>query len=127
MTTKTVAKIGRPKKTDLEAKTKRRAVGRPKGEAGIIADYRARMLTSPKSKKVLDSILTAATTDGHPHQAAAWKLWMDRALPVSSFDPKKGSGQKPSVTVNITGIGTDAGTTIDVEAEDADYQEIEDD
>lgn len=126
VTTKTVAKIGRPKKVDLEAKTKRRAVGRPKGEAGIIADYRARMLTSPKSKKVLDSILEAATTDGHPHQAAAWKLWMDRALPISAFDPKKGSGQKPSVTVNITGIGAGAGATIDVDAEEADYEDLDD-
>lgn len=114
-------RVGRPKKTDLKPKRK---VGRPKGEAGIIAEYRERMLASPKSRKVLDSILTAATSDGHPHQAAAWKLWMDRALPVSAFDPKKGNGQRPAVTVNITGIGTDI--TVAEEITDADYEEVED-
>ena len=82
-----MAKIGRPKKADVKAVTKgsRRGVGRPKGDASIINDYKARMLASPKSRKVLDSILNAALDDDHKNQAAAWKLCMDRLLPVSYF------------------------------------------
>jgi hypothetical protein len=121
-------RVGRPKKSELEAKKKRSKRGRPPGEASIIAEYKSRMLASPKSRKVLDSILSAATTDGHPNQAAAWKLWMDRALPVSMFDSKKGGGSKPAVTINITGM--DGASTIDVEAEEveeADYVEMEED
>lgn len=124
MTTETTKRVGRPKKAELDSKTKRNKVGRPKGEAGIIAEYRARMLSSPKSRKVLDSILGAATTDGHPHQAAAWKLWMDRALPVSAFDAKSGSGSKPSVTINVTGLG--GSVSVEPEAMEADYEEIDD-
>tara|TARA_R110002074_G_scaffold61959_1_gene149446 strand:- start:8648 stop:9028 length:381 start_codon:yes stop_codon:yes gene_type:complete len=118
-------KIGRPKKAVIASNTKRNKVGRPKGEAGIIAEYRARMLSSPKSRKVLDSILTAATSDGHPHQAAAWKLWMDRALPVSAFDTKKGIGEKPSVTINVTGLG--GSVSVSPDALEADYEEVDDD
>lgn len=113
----TEKRIGRPKKPA------KRKVGRPKGEAGIVAEYRSRMLSSPKSRKVLDSILNAASTDGHPNQAAAWKLVMDRILPVSSFDPKKG-GSKPSVTVNISGLETAQVATVDID--DADYEEMVD-
>ena len=69
-------RVGRPKKTDIVSKTngKRKALGRPKGDAATINEYKARMLASPKSRKVLDSILSAALDDDHKNQAAAWKL-----------------------------------------------------
>ena len=72
-------KIGRPKKAKVQSVTKgqRRGVGRPKGDAAIINEYKARMLASPKSKKVLDSIMNAALDDEHKNQAAAWKICMD--------------------------------------------------
>ena len=81
-------KRGRPKKVLVESNKKggRNAVGRPKGDAAIINEYKARMLASPKSQKVLDSIMNAALDDDHKHQAAAWKLMMDRMLPVSYFE-----------------------------------------
>ena len=84
----TERKIGRPKKAKVQSVTKgqRRGVGRPKGDAAIINEYKARMLASPKSKKVLDSIMNAALDDDHKNQAAAWKLCMDRLLPVSYFE-----------------------------------------
>ena len=64
-----------PKKTVAENKKGNRvARGRPKGDAAIINEYKARMLASPKSKKVLDKIFDAALDDEHKHQAAAWKL-----------------------------------------------------
>ena len=93
--------IGRPKK---KVKSKSNPVGRPKGEAGIMKAYRQRMLNSPKSRKVLDSIFNAALDDDHKNQAAAWKLIMDRIVPVSGFDKLAQSGSRSAITVNITGV-----------------------
>ncbi len=59
-------KIGRPKKSDLAAVRENRSVGRPKGTAAIINEYRDRMLNSPKSEKVLQKIMDAALQDEHP-------------------------------------------------------------
>lgn len=101
-------KRGRPPKKEVaEKKRGNRGVrGRPKGDAAIINEYKARMLASPKSKKVLETILNAALDDEHKHQAAAWKLCMDRLLPVAAFenDVAKGAG-KSQIQINITGVG----------------------
>ena len=101
-----VKKKGRPKKKDVVSKTtgNRNKVGRPKGDASI-NDYKARMLASPKSRKVLDSILSAALDDDHKNQAAAWKLCMDRLLPVSYFEKDKATGGKSAINISITGVG----------------------
>ena len=108
-------KVGRPSNKAVRAKKagSRGVVGRPKGDAAIINDYKARMLASPKSRKVLDSIFDAALNDEHKNQAAAWKLVMDRILPVAAFekDVVKGGG-KNAISINITGVGT---TTISSE------------
>ena len=100
---------GRPKKSDVVSR-KRGATGlsrgRPKGDAAIINEYKGRMLTSPKSRKVLESIFDAALNDDHKHQAAAWKLIVDRIVPVGAFekDVVKGAG-KSAIQINITGVG----------------------
>ena len=65
---------------------------------------KARLLASPKSRKVLDSIVNAALDDEHKNQAAAWKLLMDRMLPVSYFE-KDASGGRSAVNITITGVG----------------------
>ena len=64
------------------------------------------MLASPKSRKVLDSIFNAAMDDDHKNQAAAWKLVMDRILPVAAFekDIVQNNG-KSAIQINITGVG----------------------
>jgi len=100
-------RVGRPKKADVVSKTvgKRQAVGRPKGDAATINEYKARMLASPKSRKVLDSILNAALDDDHKNQAAAWKLCMDRLLPVSYFEKDKLNGGSNAINISITGVG----------------------
>ena len=105
-------KVGRPKKKDIEAKKagNRKAVGRPKGDADAIREYKARLLASPKSRKVMDSILNAALDDDHKNQAAAWKLVVDRIMPLSYFDEAKNVGGKAAVNITITGVGGD--TTI---------------
>jgi len=101
--------VGRPKKSSVSSKKKgsRGAVGRPKGDAAIINEYKARMLNSPRSRAVMDAIFEAATDPDHKNQAAAWKLVMDRILPVAAFekDIVKDAGRN-AIQINITGVGT---------------------
>lgn len=97
-------KRGRPPKSELKEIKESRSVGRPKGDAAIINEYKLRMLNSPKSSKVLEAIYDAALTDGHPGQTAAWKLIVDRIVPVSVFDTSKGGGSTPSISINISGL-----------------------
>ena len=110
---------GRPKKAEVATKKKgnRGQVGRPKGDAAIINEYKARMLASPKSELVLQTIFDAATNDDHKNQAAAWKLIMDRILPVGAFEKDViKDGGRSAIQINITGVGTtdiSSGSTID--------------
>lgn len=118
---------GRPKRGEIVEKKKPGKLGRPLGESGIIAEYRARMLASPKSKLVLEKIYDAALDDEHKNQSAAWKLLMDRLLPLSHFEKDKENGGRPSVSITITGVGGE--TTIVGEAtediDDAAYRDVE--
>lgn len=101
-------KRGRPKKSLVDSKTagKRNKVGRPKGDAGIMNEYKARMLASPKSAKVLEAIFDAALDNDHKAQAAAWKLIVDRILPVGAFEKEviKDAGRN-AISINISGVG----------------------
>lgn len=126
-------KRGRPKKTDVLANKKgnRGVRGRPKGDAAIMNEYKARMLTSPKSEKVLETIFNAALDDDHKHQAAAWKLIVDRVIPVGMFekDVMQSNGRN-AIQINISGIGGVADvSTVPSNAQDsndvidADYEE----
>lgn len=100
-------RVGRPRKTDVESKKSgnRGKRGRPPGDAAAINEFKARLLTSPRSQKVLDSIMNAALNDEHKNQAAAWKLLMDRMLPVSYFEKDKNNMGRSSVNITITGVG----------------------
>lgn len=116
-------KRGRPKKSAVAAvkKGNRGKVGRPKGDASAIEEYKARMLASPKSREVMDSIFNAALDDDHKNQSAAWKLIVDRIMPLSYFEKDKLSNGRAAVSITINGIDTDnpitIGETIDGEAE----------
>ena len=104
---------GRPRKGEIVEKTagSRGKVGRPKGDASIINEYKARMLASPKSAKVLETIFEAALDNDHKNQAAAWKLVMDRILPVGAFEKEvTKDGGRSAIQINITGVG---GATVD--------------
>ena len=96
-------KRGRPRKDEVVKKTtgSRGKVGRPKVDASIINEYKARMLASPKSRKVLDAIFDAALDNEHKNQAAAWKLVMDRMLPLSYFE-KDSAGGRSAVSITIS-------------------------
>ena len=99
---KQIKRNGRPSKKLLNKN--KGIIGRPKGDKAIMDDYRKRLIESPKSKLVLDKILTAALDDNHKHQGAAWKLLVERLMPLSSFDSKSGNAQ-PSISINISGVG----------------------
>lgn len=118
--------IGRPKTKDVTSKKvgNRNAVGRPKGDAAIINEYKARMLNSPKSRKVLETILNAALDDDHKGQQAAWKLVIDRILPVSTFDKAVTGNGRAAVNITISGLKDAVVSTED--PLDADYEEIND-
>lgn len=115
----TPKKRGRPRKSLLDSKTagKRGKVGRPKGDAAIMNELKARVLASPKSEKVLEAIFNAALDDDHKSQSAAWKLLIDRILPVGAFEREViRDGGRSAISINITGVGSteiSAGNTID--------------
>jgi hypothetical protein len=114
---------GRPKKGEIVAKKSknRGTLGRPKGDKAIIDEYKARMLNSPKSAKVLETILNAALNDDHKNQAAAWKLVVDRIMPVSAFEQTKQGSGTPSISINITGLSV---PTIDAEEVQYDIEDV---
>ena len=118
--------MARPKKTDLAAvKNKNKGIiGRPKGDKAIIDEYKARMLNSPKSVKVLEAIFDAALNDDHKNQAAAWKLIVDRVVPVSAFETAKQGNGSASISINIMGLGQ-ATTTIAEDDVEVDIQDVE--
>jgi len=104
MTRPTGNKVGRTSTKALKSISENRSVGRPKGDAAIINEYKLRMLNSPKSAKVLEAIYDAALNDEHKNQAAAWKLIVDRIVPVSVFEAQKSGNSTPTVSINITGL-----------------------
>ena len=114
-------KRGRPTKAAL-AEARKQPVGRPKGDARAIEEFKAWLMNSPKSRKVLDAILDAALDDEHKNQAAAWKLLVDRMLPMSYFDKDKAGGSRPSVNITITGVGE----SVNIAGESDDIIDVED-
>jgi hypothetical protein len=119
-------KAGRPKKSELATKKKgnRELRGRPAGDKQIMDEYKARMLNSPKSARVLEAIFDAALDPEHKAQAAAWKLIVDRIVPVSSFDQVKQGGGMPSISINISSIGQPVIETLE-DVSDVDYKDID--
>lgn len=97
-------KRGRPKKADIQKKKKPGVVGRPVGDAGRIAEFKARLLATA-GDSVITKIIETALTDGHPSQGAMLKFCGDRLLPLSSFENKNGNGT-PQISINITGINS---------------------
>jgi hypothetical protein len=119
-------KGGRPSKKALAAVKNKNTgiIGRPKGDTAIINEYKQRMLNSPKSARVLEAIYDAALNDEHKNQAAAWKLIVDRIVPVSAFEASKTGGSMPSISINISSVGTPTIETIDTStAEDIEYSD----
>jgi len=119
---KTVAKRGRPKKTDIEAKKSRALRGRPPGEAARIKEFHARLLAT-SGEKVINTIIRKALDDNDKDQVACLRMCVDRVLPMSYFEKEKAAG-RGGINITISGInGTTEVTEADViDAEDVDYE-----
>ena len=93
---------GRPPKSLVEQNKRgnRGKVGRPKGDASAIE----------------------ALDDDHKNQSAAWKLIVDRIMPLSYFEKDKLSNGRAAVSITINGIDSDSpitiGETIDGDVDD---------
>jgi hypothetical protein len=129
--TENTPKRGRPPKGLVDSKKagNRGVRGRPPGDAAAINEFKARLLASPRSQKVLDSILSAALDDEHKNQAAAWKLLMDRMLPLSYFEKDKANAGRASVNITISGVGGETvitGTSGDDDVLDGEYTSDDD-
>ena len=100
-------KRGRPKKRDVVSKLpgNRGQVGRPKGDTAIMNEYKARLLASPNSEKVIQTIFSVALDPEHKHWPAAMRFIGDRAIPMHLFDEKE-RGSKPIVQINLQGFST---------------------
>ncbi len=122
-------KVGRPKKADIQKKKKPGTLGRPVGDAGRIAEFKARLLATA-GDSVITKIIETALTDVHPSQGAMLKFCGDRLLPLSSFESKNGSGT-PQISINITGITSPTvnaeETTIETGITDVVYREDDSD
>jgi hypothetical protein len=96
-------KRGRPTKKELAAKSPggRGKVGRPAGDASIINGYKARMLASPDSQAVMDTVMRVAMDDEHKHFTACAKMIMDRIAPMSFFEKDKLSQGISGVSITI--------------------------
>ena len=118
-------KLGRPKKADIQKKKKPGVIGRPVGDAGRIAEFKARLLATA-GDTVITKIIETALQDGHPAQGAMLKFCGERLLPLSSFEAKS-SGGTPQISINITGINSptiEASEIIDnVEVSDVEYKD----
>jgi hypothetical protein len=111
-------KRGRPRKSEL-IPTKR-GRGRPKGDHSAMIEMKQRFLARRDTDAVINSIYRAAMDDDHKNQAAAWKLIVDRVLPVSAFDKDK-MGGRPTVNITISGV-TDMPS---IEGEVIDHEELD--
>ena len=120
--------IGRPKGSKKKKVSKKTGnpIGRPPGERAVMAEYRQRMLNSPRSKKVIDSIFSAALDNDHKNQSAAWKLIMDRIVPTAGFEKEALGASRAAIQVNISGVpGVDISTPKDTLEGDYSITDVE--
>ena len=111
-------KRGRPRKSELIPTKRGRGI--PKGDHSAMIEMKQRFLARRDTDAVINSIYRAAMDDDHKNQAAAWKLIIDRVLPVSAFDKDK-MGGRPTVNITISGV-TDMPS---IEGEVIDHEELD--
>ena len=110
-------KAGRPR---LREKRPTVRVGRPAGQRASQLELQEFMYSHPKKKKVVEEMMRAALDPEHKNQGIAWKLLMDRMLPISGFEKLAG---KSAIQIIINTLDSSAveieGETIESVEEDA--------
>lgn len=100
---------------DLQTALKaREPIGTPIGNKQRVEEYKNRLLAAPVAETMIRKLIEIAQNDEHPGQMAALKMAVDRILPASVFEEKKG-GTRTAITISISGIGE---TVIDNESGD---------
>ena len=92
--------LGSPKRRSKPRK--KRAPGRPEGQRAAQLELQEYMYAHPKKKEVVEEMMLAALDSNHKNQGIAWKILMDRMLPVSGFEKLQGRSQ---ISINITTLG----------------------
>jgi len=75
--------------------------GRPPGQRAAQLEMQRLLYENEDTEKVIDQIFKAALDDNHKNQAVAWKIIMDRVIPVSVFEKQQG---RSSIEINITSM-----------------------
>lgn len=88
---------GRPPKNQ-----QKNPIGRPRDPKQAMKAFRDRLLNSPKSRKVFDTILEAALDPEHKNQVAAWNLIFPRIAPQSLFEAEVDKGSSGSNAISVT-------------------------
>lgn len=121
--TKTKNKVGRPRKSEVQAKKVRGQVGRPPGEAARVREFHARLLAT-NGNKVIETIIRKALDDEDKDQVACLKMCVDRLLPASYFEKDK-TGGRNAINITITGVGGES-SVIDNPADITDVEYTDD-
>ena len=75
--------------------------GRPAGMRAAQLEFLRLITENEDVEKVIDMIFEAALDDNHKNQAVAWKILMDRLLPLSACEKQQG---RSSIEINITSM-----------------------
>ena len=76
--------------------------GRPPGTRAAQLELQKLIFEHPKMAEVVETVFRAALDDNHKNQAAAQKLLLDRAIPISSCNKNADIRQK--INIVVTGI-----------------------
>ena len=95
-------------------------IGTNLGNRQRMQEFKNKLLKEENGNRILQKVLDVAMDDEHPGQMSAIKICMDRMLPLGLFDEAKSKNDRPSIQINITGIGDaiSVGETIDGEVLD---------
>jgi hypothetical protein len=80
-------------------------VGTDAGNKQRMTEFKERLLNTAVGTNIIKQIIDIATDSTHVGQMAALKMCIDRILPMSLFEEKKGGGERTAVTITIGGIG----------------------
>ena len=86
--------------------------GRPPGTRAAQLELQKLIFEHPKMPEVVETVFRAALDDNHKNQAAAQKLLLDRAIPISACDRSPDFRQQ--VNIVVSGIKPDEKTINDL-------------
>ena len=89
-----------------------KARGRPPGTRAAQLELQKLIFEHPKMPEVVETVFRAALDDNHKNQAAAQKLLLDRAIPISACD--RSPDLRQQVNIVVSGIKPDEKTINDL-------------